>query len=61
MDSDKAKREASYLPRSWGSDREEKRAESQTQAPEIPDDSSSDGAAVINSANTDFQEFNRGL
>ena len=60
MDSDKAKKDASYLPRSWGSDREERRTESQPQAPEIPDDSSGDRAAVIDSARADFQESTEG-
>lgn len=60
MDSDKAKRDASYLPRSWGPDREERRAENQAEAPETSDDGSSAGAAVINSANVGFQRPTEG-
>jgi cell fate regulator YaaT (PSP1 superfamily) len=44
MESDKAKRDPSYLPRSWGADREGRRAESPAQAPGPSDDGSSAGA-----------------
>ena len=56
MDSDKTKKDASYLPRSWGSDREERRAENRPQAPETPDDGSGAGAAAVNSENVGFRE-----
>ena len=56
MESDKAKRDSSYLPRSWGTDREGRRAESPAQVTGPSDDGSSAGATAINSANTDSQQ-----